>query len=238
MIQTTIRDVLKKSIDMTDHRLYVVEDQSGKVLYVGQSIDCARRLRDHISTRTQKYSYGSLLGGAIYENKPSSDSWPMRLYTVGDCSDIIVKYFPSAWNAGLITENNSLKYAEDALIHEYNPTCNRRVNDMSMLSIPSPFLHQKGVERKEREQQAEEEEAKKKAYLLSGVCDICGEHEKWVDNDGNPGGLMERRHGFTLLCCDCEQIIILLNRLSDQRNAERIRTVRRALRQKSSVRTR
>ncbi len=220
MLQTTIRDLLDGAVDVTGYQLYVVKDGEA-VLYVGQSIDAAKRLRGHISSRV--HSYGSLLGKAIYENKPRSEEWVVELYAVDECSDLIKEWFPRAF----IASEEATRYAEDALTHQFNPLYNRATN-MGHGVTGSPFTQRKKREKEEAHRQWEIQLAEKREYLVNSVCDVCGEHDKWVDfDDMLPCGVLENHHGFKLLCNNCDRVITLMKEL--ERQSDRVRKVEKAL---------
>jgi GIY-YIG catalytic domain len=229
MIQTTIEELRKKSIDTSGHNLYLVKDHENTVLYIGQSKNVATRIQSHIASRDNVT--GSLLGRAICEKRPKSDNWPVTLYTFDDCSALIKKYFPQINIGG----KEYRRCAEDALIHEYNPVYNRIANNSYPLhrDAGSGFLERRAREREEERNRVEQEQVERRAYLVNSVCDICGEHDTWIDAHGEKVGVLEDSHGFKLICHECADLINIMRIL--KKNPERARKVEKALADNSRV---
>ncbi len=92
----------------------------------------------------------------------------------------------------------------------------------------SPFTQRKKREKEEAHRQWEIQLAEKREYLVNSVCDVCGEHDKWVDfDDMLPCGVLENHHGFKLLCNNCDRVITLMKEL--ERQSDRVRKVEKAL---------
>ncbi len=224
MIQTTLRSLLKGRFDASGYQLYLVKDRE-VALYAGHSSNIVSRLRGHIGSRGAPGA--SLLGQSIAESKPHSNEWTVELYIIDECSELIAKWFPRA----IIVTDEKVKYAEDAFIHEYNPLYNRNTN-LGYTVDNSPFTARLRREREEEHERIELEQAQKRARLVNSVCDICCEHDRWVNaDDMQPCGVMENRQGFNLLCNSCDEVIRLLKGL--ERNPERVSKVKQALEAKA-----
>lgn len=207
MLVTTIGKILNKGVDTTGCRLYLIKNGEKDVLYVGQTTNFTKRLRAHITKRHEPLE--GPLGKTIYSHMPDAEEWEVELYTVEECSDLIRKWFPSE-----DLYKDGVRYAEDSLIHQFNPAFNRTVN--VGFGIRSAFTERRWAERKQKELEYKLKAAEKREFLIKSVCDICGEHDTWTDSEGNLCGVLEEIHGFNLLCNNCSQVIYLMERLKSE----------------------
>jgi hypothetical protein len=132
MLTYSIRDIIEHTTELVrgEHYLYVVQDEEGLPLYVGQSLDPVRRLLAHMGISGNATS--SHLGQLIREHWPLSFSWTVTLLTLQDCEHYVDRHF-----ASLLTRSNALEryfdprflksaisLAEQALIAELRPCLN------------------------------------------------------------------------------------------------------------------
>jgi conjugal transfer/entry exclusion protein len=87
--------------------VYVVRDGAGRVIYVGQSKDCGRRLQQH---RRASSSFGQAI------RSEESDNWRVALLSIEECAKV----------TGRPCRN--LDDAEKAMIETMKPACNSQHN--------------------------------------------------------------------------------------------------------------
>lgn len=249
MLKTTVQGLLNGEIDVAGYRLYVVKNDA-EVLYVGQSVNVRNRIRGHIRDET-------LLGNAISLNHPHSQHWEVNLYTVEECTDLILRYFPSAPKTSSYSYGTKPRawgdFAEDALIHDLAPRYNQAIN-IAQHPYSTPFTKReihpelqalwetRRAAKEEAESRQQREREEKQAFLIKRVCTICGHHDRWTYTDGQPCGLLssavirtsshkEGRLVIPLVCHDCNDII---NKLSElERKADRVQLVKKAIRKRT-----
>lgn len=132
MLTYSIRDIIEHTTKLArdEHYLYVVQDEEGLPLYVGQSLDPV----SHLLTRMGVSGDGtsSFLGQLIREHWPLSFSWTVTLLTLQDCEHYVDHHFPSLFARSNALERyydprflkSAVSLAEQALIAELRPCLN------------------------------------------------------------------------------------------------------------------
>ena len=132
MLTYSIRDIVlcTTELERDEHYLYVVQDEDGLPLYVGQADDPVSRLLEHLGMAGDRTC--SSLGRLVREHWPASFSWTVILLTIEDCEPHVVHHYPSlfaGWDSlERYYDPRLLEYAitlaEQALLAELRPCLN------------------------------------------------------------------------------------------------------------------
>lgn len=119
MITTTIKEALEGSLDSISgkHKIYIIRDQEW-ILYVGKSVNIARRLVQHISPKGRIGA--DEIGDLVWENRPQSLNWQVDALTLEDCLSIVVQRYPR-YNVDDLPDEDT---TEVELIAHYHPCIN------------------------------------------------------------------------------------------------------------------
>ena len=150
MVTILVEDILDKElchVDYEDCRIYIFRDKD-LVLYIGQSKDVIRRLKEHLGFNVRGFGIKeSNIGRLVNANVPESKQWEIDLLTLEDCKTYTVFTIPAEnvdWaEAELISllcpclnQHLNRRYNRDSRLRKYNCPWVRKVTD-EMLSFLS-----------------------------------------------------------------------------------------------------